>query len=188
MQISNSTLQSISSTYVSPSQKEDESQKNEELENDKEKSNEPQKGRSELSLEEQEQVKELQARDTEVRAHEAAHQAAGGGMTGAASLSYQRGPDGKIYAIGGEVSISMKQGSTPEETIANARQIMAAAMAPANPSPQDYSVASSARVMEMKAQQQLVREQQEALMGQRSYKDSSTPTEDEQTPLINTPA
>ena len=100
---------------------------------------------NELSAGEEQVVKDLQSRDAEVRAHEAAHQAAGGGMTGAASYTYQQGPDGKMYAIGGEVSISMKGGSSPEETIANARQVAAAAMAPGNPSPQDYSVAASAK-------------------------------------------
>lgn len=127
--------------------------------------------KDELSPDEERLVRDLQSRDSEVRAHEAAHQAAGGGMTGAASFTYQQGPDGKMYAIGGEVSISMKSGSTPEETIANARQIVAAAMAAGNPSPQDYAVASSARVMEMKAQQQLAREQQEELMGKEAYKE-----------------
>jgi len=128
----------------------------------------------ELSEDEKKLVKDLASRDSEVKAHEAAHQAAGGGMTGAASYTYQQGPDGKMYAIGGEVSISMKQGSTPEETIANARQIAASAMAAGNPSPQDFAVASSARVMEMKAQQQLNKEKQEELKGNESYKDASS--------------
>lgn len=123
----------------------------------------------ELTQGEEQLLKDLEARDAEVRAHEAAHQAAGGGMTGAASFTYQQGPDGKMYAIGGEVSISMKSGSTPEETIANARQIATAAMAAGNPSPQDFAVASSARVMEMKAQQQLAREKQEETLGKETY-------------------
>ena len=127
----------------------------------------------ELSEDEERLVKDLQSRDAEVKAHESAHQAAGAGMTGAASFTYQQGPDGKMYAIGGEVSISMPTGSTPEETIANARKIVAAAMAPGDPSPQDYSVASSARVMEMKAQQQLAKRQQEEMLGQETYKSES---------------
>ena len=137
----------------------------------------------ELSPDEERLVRDLQSRDSEVRAHEAAHQGAGGGMTGAASYTYQQGPDGKMYAIGGEVSITMKSGSTPEETIANARQIVAAAMAAGNPSPQDYAVASSARVMEMKAQQQLAREQQEELLAHKTYKDSNTQTKEESNTL-----
>jgi len=98
-------------------------------------------------------------------------------MVGAASYTYQQGPDGKMYAIGGEVPISMKAGSTPEETIANARQIATAAMAAGNPSPQDFAVASSARVMEMKAQQQVARELQEELLGQETYANEANQTQ-----------
>jgi hypothetical protein len=90
-------------------------------------------------------------------------------MAGAASYTYQKGPDGKMYAIGGEVPISMSSGSTPQETIEKARQVAAAAMAASNPSPQDYSVAASARVMEMKAQQQLAKEKQNELEGKDHY-------------------
>lgn len=129
------------------------------------KSNSPDK----LSEDEQTLVKNLASRDSEVRAHEAAHQVSGGGMTGAATFTYQQGPDGKMYAIGGEVSISMKAGSSPQETIANARQIATAAMAAGNPSPQDFAVASSARVMEMKAKQQLAKQEQESVMGKEIY-------------------
>lgn len=127
---------------------------------------------NELSPDELRLVQDLQSRDSEVKAHEAAHQAAGGGMTGAASYTYQQGPDGKMYAIGGEVSITMKSGSSPEETIRNARQIAASAMAAGNPSPQDHAVASSARVMEMKAQQQLAKETREEISAKETYKNS----------------
>jgi hypothetical protein len=130
--------------------------------------------KTKLTQEEQQQVNKLQARDTEVRAHEAAHKAAGGGLAGSASFSYQRGPDGKMYAIGGEVPISFQEGSTPQETIANARQVVAAAMAPANPSPQDYSVASSARMMELRAQQELIKEQMEKIQNKDAASTSYT--------------
>jgi hypothetical protein len=116
------------------------------------------KNENELDLDEKRVVYELQARDTEVRAHEAAHQAAGGGMTGGANFSYERGPDGKMYAVGGEVSISMPKGSTPQEVISNAQQVVAAALAPADPSAQDMSVASSARAMMIQAEQEKAKE------------------------------
>jgi len=132
--------------------------------NKKDESN-PQK----LSADEKQLVEKLQARDMEVRAHEAAHQAAGGGLAGGASFTYERGPDGRMYAIGGEVPIAFREGSTPQETIANARQVKAAAMAPANPSPQDYSVASSATTMELKAQQELLKEKMQELRGEKEY-------------------
>ena len=130
-----------------------------------------------LTVEEQQQVLKLQERDTKVRGHEAAHQAAGGGLTGGASFTYQQGPDGKQYAIGGEVSISTKEGSTPQEAIANARQVIAAAMAPGNPSGQDFAVASSARMMEIKAQQQLSKQRQEETLGKNTYQNIANSAE-----------
>ncbi len=126
----------------------------------------------ELSQDEKRLVNELQARDSEVRAHEAAHQS-GGASTGGASYTYQQGPDGKMYAIGGEVSVSMRSGSTPEETIRNAQAVIASAMAPADPSAQDLAVASSARVMMMKAEQQKAQELQDALVGKETYKNEA---------------
>lgn len=114
---------------------------------------------------------ELQSRDAEVRQHEAAHKSAGA-PTGAASYTYQQGPDGKMYAIGGEVSVTMKSGATPEETIANAQAVIASAMAPSDPSPQDHAVATSARMMMLKAQQEKNKETQEEL-GKASYLKSS---------------
>ena len=145
-----------------------------------------------LSVEEEQLVAKLKARDTEVRGHEAAHQAAGGGLTGGATFTYQKGPDGQMYAIGGEVSISTKAGSTPEETIANARQVIAAAMAPANPSGQDFAVASSARMMEIKAQQQLAKQQQEETLGKNIYQnaanDSKKNTQDKNAISLDIPA
>ena len=114
-----------------------------------------------LDASELQMVEKLQSRDTEVKAHEAAHKAVGGALAGSASFTYEKGPDDKMYAIGGEVPISFKEGSTPQESKANARQIAAAAMAPANPSPQDYAVASNARMMEMKADQKILKELQQ---------------------------
>ncbi|MFA5233220.1 MAG: putative metalloprotease CJM1_0395 family protein [Sulfurimonas sp.] len=146
---------------------------------------------NELSLDEKILVQELQSRDVEVRAHEAAHQGAGGGMTGGASFSYQKGPDGRMYAIGGEVSISIPSGSTPQETIRNAQQAIAAAMAPADPSSQDFAVASSAMVMLIKAQQQQAKEIQQEMLGKEAYKESGAKSDEEsksKTQEIDTPA
>ncbi len=101
-------------------------------------------------------IAKLAACDREVRAHEAAHLAAAGGLAvSGASFSYQRGPDGKLYAVGGEVHIDTSRGRTSEETIAKARQIRTAATAPAQPSGQDYAVAVAASQMEAQAMQEL---------------------------------
>ena len=117
-----------------------------------------QKNIGELSLEEQRIVSELQAADTNVRAHEAAHMAAGGGLTSPASYTYERGPDNKMYAVAGEVGISTSQGNTPQESLNKAQTIRRAALAPADPSPQDLKVAAQAASMEMSARAQIMQE------------------------------
>ncbi len=101
----------------------------------------------------------LQGRDREVRAHEAAHMAAAGGLArGGASYSYETGPDNRRYAVGGEVSIDTSPGKTPEETLQKAQTIRAAAQAPAKPSQQDLAVAASAGQMAAEARAALARQ------------------------------
>ena len=117
-----------------------------------------QKNIGELSREEQRIVSELQAADTNVRAHEAAHMAAGGGLTSPASYTYERGPDNKMYAVAGEVGISTSEGNTPQESLNKAQTIRRAALAPADPSPQDLKVAAQAASMEMSARAQIMQE------------------------------
>jgi hypothetical protein len=107
--------------------------------------------------EEAEQVKELKARDAEVRAHEQAHIAAAGGIAvSGPTYTYQTGPDGQKYAIGGEVNIDMSPESEPEATIRKMQQVRRAALAPADPSPQDRAVASAASQIEAQARQELL--------------------------------
>lgn len=110
------------------------------------------------------QVQELSQRDREVRSHEAAHAAAGGQYTGAPSYTYTRGPDGKLYATEGQVSIDTSAvPNDPEATIAKAETVIRSALAPANPSPQDIKVAAQAQAMLVTAQAELalkVREEQ----------------------------
>jgi len=115
-----------------------------------------------LTEEEQQQVAELKARDQEVRAHEQAHIAAAGAYaTGGPSFSYQKGPDGQRYAVGGEVGIDTSPVSgDPEATIQKAQQIRAAALAPASPSSQDQQVAAAATQMESQARAELSKQNQ----------------------------
>jgi len=101
-------------------------------------------------------LEQLRARDREVRIHEAAHAAVGGRYAGSASFQYQRGPDGRNYAVGGEVGISTSPVSgNPQATIEKARTIRAAALAPAEPSAQDRRVAAEAAQMEVEARTEL---------------------------------
>ncbi len=132
-------------------------------------------GEKALTEEEQKQVEELKARDTEVRAHEQAHIAAGGSyVRGGARYDYQTGPDGKKYAVGGEVSIdtSAVEGD-PQATINKAQVILKAALAPAEPSGQDKAVASQARQMMASARKELMSEK----INTNSEKTTATTTE-----------
>ncbi|MYM26560.1 catalase [Duganella sp. FT135W] len=115
-------------------------------------------------------IDKLKSRDLEVRQHEQAHLAAAGGLaTSGASFTYQRGPNGVNYAIGGEVNIDTSPGATPEETIQRARTIEAAALAPAEPSGPDRAVAAQAQQMEIKARSELA---QQAYKGEPAAKPS----------------
>jgi len=104
-------------------------------------------------------IDELKKTDRAVRAHEQAHLAAAAGLAvSGATFSYQRGPDGQQYAVGGEVSIDASPGRTPEETIDKAKSIQAAALAPVDPSAQDRAVAARAAQMKLQAELQLAQE------------------------------
>ena len=114
-----------------------------------------------LSPEGTAEVAKLKARDAAVRAHEEAHIAAGGSVVkGGASFTYQEGPDGQSYAVGGEVAVDTAPvPDNPSATIAKADAIRAAALAPADPSPQDLSVASQAVIMAADAAFEVARSQ-----------------------------
>ncbi len=108
---------------------------------------------TELSVQERQLLEELRQRDAEVRAHEQAHIAAGGQhVRGGANYTYQTGPDGRQYAVGGEVSIDVSPvPGNPELTEQKAQTVRRAALAPAAPSAQDIKVAASASQMEAEA-------------------------------------
>ena len=113
-------------------------------------------GRTGLSQDDLRVIGELQTRDRAVHAHETAHMAAGAGLvTRSASYTYQTGPDGQRYAVGGEVGIDVSPGRTPQESLAKAERIRAAALAPADPSAQDLQVAASAAQMAMEARMEM---------------------------------
>src|SRR5690606_27045580 len=115
---------------------------------------------------EQEEIRELAARDREVRRHEQAHAAVGGKYARSPVYEFVRGPDGVRYVVAGEVSIDTSPvAGDPEATISKAQQIRRAASAPAEPSPRDRRVAAEAAVMEAEArielrQQQLARSEE----------------------------
>ena len=104
----------------------------------------------------QKEIEAYKARDQEVRTHERAHQSAGGQYASAPSYTMSRGPDGKRYATGGEVQIDISPVSgDPAATVQKMQQVRSAALAPAEPSSQDMSVAAKASRLESQARAEL---------------------------------
>jgi hypothetical protein len=130
-------------------------------------SDQPGQGQNQQSQEQSKQelaiIRDLSARDREVRAHEQAHASVGGQYAGAASFTYQRGPNGVNYAVGGEVSISALPGGDAQSRLQAAEQIKRAALAPTNPSTQDRQVATQAAQTATQARAEIATENLEEL-------------------------
>lgn len=108
---------------------------------------------------EQRKLAELKKRDAEVRSHEQAHASAGGDLAAAPSYEFELGPDGKQYAVGGEVNIDLAMvPGDPQATIVKMQKVRAAALAPADPSSADRSVASEATKRILQAQTELTQQ------------------------------
>lgn len=107
-------------------------------------------------LRQEQQIASLASRDREVRSHEQAHAAVGGAYAGAPSYSYKRGPDGKTYVVGGEVGIDVSPiPGDPQATLRKMEVVQRAALAPAEPSAQDRSVAAQAQAQASQARAEL---------------------------------
>jgi hypothetical protein len=114
----------------------------------------------ELTTAEEKMVRQLRERDREVKNHEMAHLAnAGQYARGGPTYSYQQGPDGRRYAVGGEVPIDLSQEKTPEQTLQKMRAVRRAALAPTEPSAADRSIAATAAALESQARHELRGEQ-----------------------------
>jgi hypothetical protein len=108
-------------------------------------------------LAEEKVINQLKIRDKEVRAHEMAHANIGGTTTGAPSYTFEVGPDGKKYAVSGEVDVDLSiVPGDPQATIVKMQKVYAAALAPVSPSIQDTRVAASATQKILTAQSELL--------------------------------
>lgn len=129
-----------------------------------------------LTPEEEAEVERLKKREEEVKAHEAAHAAAGGGVTGAISYSYTTGPDGKEYITDGEIQIDTSSGgSDPESVIAKMEAVIRSAYAPAEPSSKDRQVAAQAQ--QILAAAELQAKEQKAAEEEAERSEDATATE-----------
>ncbi|KTG19040.1 catalase [Pseudoalteromonas sp. XI10] len=136
-----------------------------------------------------EQIKELKARDTEVRIHEQAHATVGGQYAGSPSYEYQRGPDGTNYAVGGEVQIDVAEiEGDPKATIEKMQTVRAAALAPQEPSSADRSIVADATQKLMAAQAELASQSADgdADSGKSTFKINSEYAEDSATQTSET--
>ena len=123
-------------------------------------------GPNDLTPQEKQEVRELQARDQQVHAHEMAHKAVGGRYTGVPHYSYATGPDHQQYAVGGEVSIDVSPvPNDPKATITKMQVVRSAALAPAQPSGSDMGVASAATRIQQEATMELVQERFQEVKG-----------------------
>lgn len=148
---------------------------------------------SAMDPEQIEQLQQLKQTDRAVRQHEMAHQTIGGAYAGGASYDYELGPDGQRYAVAGEVSIDYGPvPNDPKATIEKMQTVIAAALAPADPSPRDYQVAAQARqyLLEAKLEAAVqISEMVKARAGAEGNARSNEPTPaSASTPISDTPS
>jgi hypothetical protein len=107
--------------------------------------------------------RELAKRDREVKAHEQTHASIGGAYASAPSYTYERGPDGRMYAVEGEVKIDTSPiPNDPEATLEKAEIIQRAALSVSEPSSADRAAAAEARAMAIEARAAILQQEREA--------------------------
>ena len=120
-----------------------------------------QSGLKQLTAQAKVEVRALQSKDQKVKMHEMAHVAAGGQYAGAAQYAYKTGPDGRRYAVAGEVPIDVSKEKDPEHTIQKMAQVKRAALAPADPSAADRAIAARATQIIAQAHRELIQRRME---------------------------
>lgn len=127
--------------------------------------------------------RDLAERDREVRAHEQTHASVGGKYASAPSYTYERGPDGRMYAVEGEVKIDTSPiPNDPQATLEKAEIIQRAALSVAEPSSADRAAAADARAMAIDARAEIMQQADEATVaGAESESKVDEDSEDKQT-------
>lgn len=96
---------------------------------------------------EQAVVNQLRARDSAVRQEEEAHAAAAGPYGSAPQYTYQIGPDGNAYAIGGHVDVSVSMSGSAADRDRALATLQNAALAPNAPSGADMAAFRQASML-----------------------------------------
>ncbi len=137
----------------------------------------------EVVKQEQEISRELAERDREVRAHEQTHASIGGQYASAPSYTYERGPDGRMYAVSGEVKIDTSPiPNDPQATLEKAEIIQRAALSVAEPSSADRAAAADARAMAVEARAEMLQQEEEVSAAERENSDEKVEDESEDKP------
>ncbi len=120
-----------------------------------------------LTKEEKAEVADLKHRDAETRRHEQAHANTGGPYAGTPSYTFERGPDGRSYAVAGTTPIDVAPVSgDAAATLRKMEMVKRAALAPAEPSAQDRKVAAQADAEIRAAQAEATAENASELRGE----------------------
>lgn len=121
---------------------------------------EKQRNSKALSEQQLKEVEKLEKRDAQVQRHELAHASVGGQHAGSPSYTYEKGPDGQRYRVGGEVMIDVAPiPNDPQVTIQKMQVVRRAALAPAEPSGADRAIAAEATLKTAEARAELQQQQ-----------------------------
>lgn len=94
---------------------------------------------------EQRELRELRETDRQVRRQQRIHATmAGSTAPTGAEYEFSVGPDGRRYAVSGDVRIQLSSGDNPEESIRLAKEAYRAATVPRTPDARDRSIAAEA--------------------------------------------
>lgn len=116
----------------------------------------------ELNSQERAELRELQARDAQVRAQEIARLGAAGALAmSGARFRYTTGPDGKKYATDGEVPINTARESDPQAALEKARRLREAALVGKGPAAVDLRLTAMSMQMALQASSELARQARE---------------------------
>lgn len=106
--------------------------------------------KSEKEAQQEEKQALINKNYNEIYTHELAHKTAGGRLAGA--IVIERNADGIPFAGHVDIKMPSLNPANPKQTINDADTVIRSAMAPSDPSDQDYRVAAQAQMIKSQAQ------------------------------------
>lgn len=90
----------------------------------------------------------FKSKDSEVKAHEQAH-ATNSSSNSTVKYNYQMGPDGRLYAVGGEIRLDTSIPKDPTRALSKLDELIRASSAPSELSQADMQISRSASLNKM---------------------------------------